>query len=342
MTILKSTIVFILSILSLVSCVSKNDGKSAKLKVINIGYIGATNARIHIAQKDSLFEKAFAKKGIKINYVLCGSGPLLIEAFAANKVDVAWNGDQPAILSLARGLDLKAVASVNLSQANTRLVVRDSVHVKTLKDLKGKKVSILIGGLSHHWLYLVLKKAGIPFSDIKPINLQGEAVQALASNSIDAAVLSESSVSICRKKHIAAELKNIDCPKVCAELLIVSGNIYRNHPEVVEDIISVFQKSNDWIIDHPTETVDYIATKVAYKVPKEVLYDQYLRANKNKNLAFTDSAVANMKEIVDFLKDIKVIPLKGTIADDVHNFYDSKFVDDFYKKRKPTGLLQKR
>jgi aliphatic sulfonates family ABC transporter substrate-binding protein len=334
MSAFKKSILFLSVFLTLVSCVEKKTDKSTPLKVINIGYIGATNARILVAQRDSLFEKVFAKKGIKINFVQCNNGPIMIETFLANKIDVAVNGDQPAVLSLSKGIDIKAVANFNLSQENTRLMVRDSVHIKTLKDLKGKRVAILIGGLAQHWLYLVLKKAGIPYTDVKMVNLEGEAVEALAAKTIDAAVLSEPSVSICESKHIAAQLKNINCPKLCTEILLVSGNIYRNHPEIIEDLISVYQQANDWVIDHPIDTVDLIGTKITYKVPKEIIYKQYLQANKNKNLAFTDSAVVNLKEIVSYLKDLKAIPQKGTIADNVQNFYDPKFVDDFYRKRK--------
>jgi sulfonate transport system substrate-binding protein len=330
----KSILFALLSLLAFGGCTQsqKNNKASEPLKVIRVGYFPVTNPLILVAQRDSLFRKNGTN--VKIEYVKSTNGPTLVEAFLGNKIDVALFGDQPAIIAWAKGVDIKAVANFPLSSKNTWIMTSDPQHIKSMKDLKGKKIAVQIGTISQHWLFMSLQQAGMSVNDVQMINLPaGDGLISLANKQIDAAVLSEPNISLCETRKIAAKVIGSQCPKAYSELLMVSGELYRNHSEAVKSIVATYDEANSWVIDHPKEAVDLIGTKVTYKVPKDVLYRQYRARTKVKYIAFTYSSVDSYRKVVGFLKDLKAIPRHGTVADSIQKLYDPRFINEIYKEK---------
>ena len=333
MKILYRIIFILVVVVQLIACVNRHE-KSAPLTVIRVGYFLVTNP-VTVYSK---YADLFRKNGInaKIEYVKSSNGPALIEAFLANQVDVAAFGDQPAIMGWLRGVDVKAVANFPRKATDTWIIVADSQKIKTMQDLKGKKISVQIGTTSQHWLFLSLDQAGMKISDVKMLNVPGgDASVALMTKEIDAAVLSEPTISLLEERKIARKLKGSYCPRTNCGILLVSGDIYRNHPEVIKPIIATYWDATSWVIDNTDKVIDVIKSQITYKdLPKDVLTRQYGRnLSQVKYIGFTDSAKVGYKKIIGFLKDLKVVPQYGTLADSTEKFYDSRFVDEYYEDK---------
>ena len=327
-------IVFSLALVIATSACTKKESKSEPLTVLRVGCLGVTNAQVLRIKSANLFKK----NGIDINveYQVGAVGPVLMESLLAGRIDVAAFGDQPAIMGWLRGVDVKAVANFPSSPRNTYIMVADSQKIKTMEDLKGKKISVQIGTINQHWLFLSLHQAGMKVNDVKMLNVPGgDASVALMTHEIDAAVLSEPTISLLEERKVAAKLKESRCVKTYSNVLLVSGNLYRNHPEIIKKIIATYYEANAWIIDNPDKTVKLIGSKITYKaLPADVLKRQYSRnLSKVKYIGFTDSSKVSFKQIVDFLKELKAVPQHGTIADSTQKFYDTRFVDEYYRDK---------
>jgi len=327
-------LICILAFMVALGACSNSGKKSEPLKVIRVGCMSVTNPNILHIQDANLFKK----DGIdtKIEYVVGASGPILMDMFLAGKIDVAEFGDQPAVLGWIRGVDVKAVANFATSPRNTYIMVADSNKIKTMHDLKGKKIGVQIGKITQQWLFLSLDQAGMKATDIKMLNIPGgDASIALMTREIDGAVLSEPTISLLEERKIAAKLKESHCAKTYSELLLVSGDIYRNHPELIKPFISTYHDANAWVIDNPDKAISLIKKKITYKaLPEDVLKRQYGRnRSKVKYAGFTDSAKVSFRIIIRFFKDLKAVPQHGSLADSPQNFYDSTFVDEYYKDR---------
>ncbi len=329
-----SKIVIVLTLLfSLTACVRK-ESKSEPLKVLRVGYFPITNPVVVYARYANLFKK----HGInhKIEYVKSTGGPALIEMFLAGKMDVAAFGDQPAVMGWLRGVDVKAVANFARKATDTWIMVPDTNEIKTMHDLKGKKIAVSIGTTSQHWLLLALDKAGMKVTDVKMVNIPGgDAEIALMTREIDAIVSSEPNISILEDKKVAFKLKDSHHGRTNCGILLVSGNIYRNHPEIIKSIIATYWEATAWVIDNPDKVVEVIKSQITYKdLPKNALKRQFgVNLSHVKYIGFTDSAKQNYKQIVSFLKDLKLVKPKGTIADSTEKFYDSRFVDEYYRDK---------
>ena len=232
-----SKIIYVLFLLVAISACTRNEKKSEPLTVLRVGGRSVTNPQILQIRAQNLFKKNGLNA--KVEYLVGANGPALMEMFLAGKIDVAEFGDQPAVMGWLRGVDVKAVAVFPSNPRETYIVVADSQKIKSMNDLKGKKISCTIGTVSQHWLFLSLDQAGMKMSDVKMLNVPGgDASIALMTKEIDAAVLSEPTISLLEERKIAAKLKESHCSRTTSEILLVSGNLYRNHPEVKKLIIA--------------------------------------------------------------------------------------------------------
>jgi NitT/TauT family transport system substrate-binding protein len=108
-----------------------------------------------------------------------------MEAFAAGKIDgdCLTNGD--ALVMGAGGARNVMIMMTDYSNGNDMIVARPGI--KTLKDLKGKKIGIEIGLVDHLLLLDGLKKQGMTQDDVTLVNSKtNETPQVLASGQVDA------------------------------------------------------------------------------------------------------------------------------------------------------------
>jgi sulfonate transport system substrate-binding protein len=99
-----------------------------------------------------------------------GAGPVINEAFANGQVDLAYLGDLAAIIGKSNGLDTRLL-SASARGVKQYLGVVPGSGIKTLQDLKGKRVAIFRGTASQLSFDAALASQGLSEKDLKVINL---------------------------------------------------------------------------------------------------------------------------------------------------------------------------
>ncbi|MEU9877753.1 ABC transporter substrate-binding protein [Streptomyces phaeochromogenes] len=97
-----------------------------------------------------------------------GAAPLF-QAVQAGAADTTYSADLPALQALSGGVKFKNVAALKNDGHHTGIVVRKNSDVKSVKDLKGKKVvvSSAKGSIAEYLLANVLQQNGLKYSDVK-------------------------------------------------------------------------------------------------------------------------------------------------------------------------------
>ncbi len=127
-------------------------------------------------------------QGITFTWTLFTAGPPLLEAANAGAVDFGSVGDAPGVFALAGGADLKYVAvSEGRSDTSEAIVVSGTSTLRSVRDLRGKRIGVARGSSAHYFLYNALKAAGLSFKDVTVVPLlPPDARPAFESGSIDA------------------------------------------------------------------------------------------------------------------------------------------------------------
>lgn len=150
---------------------------------IKVGYIADYNGAALMAVADQ--EGYWAKAGLKPKYLPFTNGPLAIQALGTNNVDVAYIGSGALWLPASGKAEIWAVNSVSNAD---RIIAQPGI--KTLADLKGKKVAVPTGTSGDQLFSLALAKEGLKREDFEVTAMEPPAiVAAFASKQVDGAAL---------------------------------------------------------------------------------------------------------------------------------------------------------
>lgn len=124
----------------------------------------------------------------KIEWSEFTAGPPIIEAAAADQIDVAWVGSAPPVFGAASDAAFKVVATVvEEDQQNDSILVPADSPIKTIADLAGKKIAVGKGTSAHGLLLNTLASAGLSLSDVEPQYLSpADGLAAFQSGDVDA------------------------------------------------------------------------------------------------------------------------------------------------------------
>ncbi|HMJ13080.1 MAG TPA: ABC transporter substrate-binding protein [Polyangiaceae bacterium] len=126
----------------------------------------------------------FKEEGVEVQFEWFEYTPSM-EAFAAGKVDAVMMTMGDALVTGAPGARSVAILITDYSNGNDMIVAKPGI--KDLKGLKGKKVGLEVGLVSHLLLLKGLEKAGMKESDVEIVKvLTHQTAQSLASGDVDA------------------------------------------------------------------------------------------------------------------------------------------------------------
>ncbi len=173
-----------LSVGGAVAALSPGALAQAPVREIRIGY--QKTGVLVITRQQAILEKHFAAKQVSIKWIEFTSGPPLLEAMSTSSVDLGAVGDTPPIFAQAANANIVYVAGSPITNGQGILVPANS-GIRTIADLRGKRIGFAKGTSAHNVLIATLEKAGLTYEDITPVYLSPpDAGPAFANGSIEA------------------------------------------------------------------------------------------------------------------------------------------------------------
>lgn len=151
---------------------------------LRIGYQKSAVNLVILKQQGAL-EKRFADT--RVQWIEFPAGPQLLEALAAGSLEFGLTGDSPPVFAQAAGKDLLYVGAEPPKPDSSAILVLPDSPLRTLADLKGRRIALQKGSSAHYLLVRAVDKAGLQWSDIQPIYLApADARAAFERRSVDA------------------------------------------------------------------------------------------------------------------------------------------------------------
>jgi sulfonate transport system substrate-binding protein len=115
------------------------------------------------------------------------SGPPLLEALNAGAIDIGAVGNTPPLFAAAGKSKIEVVSGAKMGAKGDTIVVPKDSPIKTVAELKGKKVAVAEGSSANYDLLAQLAKAGLSYKDIDVKELQpADALAAFTNKHVDA------------------------------------------------------------------------------------------------------------------------------------------------------------
>ncbi|AIY00446.1 hypothetical protein ART_0847 [Arthrobacter sp. PAMC 25486] len=229
-------------------------GDAAKETIeIKVGYIADYNGAALMAVADQ--EGYWAAAGLKPKYLPFTNGPLAIQALGTNNVDVVYIGSGALWLPASGKAEIWAVNSVSNAD---RIIAQPGI--KTLADLKGKKVAVPTGTSGDQLFSLALAKEGLSRDDFEVTAMEPPAiVAAFASNQIDGAALWYPLIDSAKKgQPDLVELYTnedfIDTLTFPSTFVAAPGRAAKDK-DLATGFISVVKSANDYRHDNQDSTI---------------------------------------------------------------------------------------
>ncbi|MCK9631278.1 MAG: ABC transporter substrate-binding protein [Methanoregula sp.] len=244
---------------------------AAPVKELRIGYQPSTHQMAAItALEKGWFKEDLAPLGVvNISDKVFPSGPPEMAAMLAGEIDVAYVGAAPVLTALSQGLDAKIVAGVNTQGSD--LVVRNDIDYKGPESLKGLTIATFqVGSIQDTVLRDWLNKNNLtPDKDVFIKGMgPGDAVTAITAGKVDAIFLptpSPSTVVNQGKGKVVVHSGEMYPNHTCC-VLVVSGKLIREHPEIVRQIIKTNDRAVLWNQQNIDEAAVIYSTKTGAKL----------------------------------------------------------------------------
>ena len=154
------------------------------LKKVIVGLPGISNQTLEatgIAVNKGYMIEELKKVGYEPEFIYFQqAGPAVNEALATNKIDVAMYGDFRITILKSNGGNVKVFA-VDNSRFMYGVLVQNDDNIKTIKDLKGKKVLYRKGTVEHKFFKEILKKYNLDEDKYVSVNAGGADGQSIFS-----------------------------------------------------------------------------------------------------------------------------------------------------------------
>lgn len=175
--------------LLLVAAATHASAQATTTSTLRIGF--QKSASLLTFQKSSgSLEKKLAPLGGAVKWVEFPAGPQLLEGLNVGAVDVGFVGEAPPIFAQAAGANFVYIGFDPAAPEAEAIVVPKDSPIKTLADLKGKKIALNKGSNVHYLLVKALEKQGLKYTDVQAVYLPpADARAAFERGAVDAWVI---------------------------------------------------------------------------------------------------------------------------------------------------------
>jgi sulfonate transport system substrate-binding protein len=228
---------------------------TAQSEEIRIGYQKSSTLTA-ILKTNGELEKALAPLGITVAWREFTNGLPLLEGINIGSVDFGADvADTVPIFAQAAGAKLAYVAEEAASPSAQAILVPRSSSIKSLADLKGKRVAVTKGAGSHYLLLVALAKAGLSFKDISAAYLTpADGRTAFIGNSVDAWVAWDPFLSSTLKQSEAQILADGSNGLASYKRYYLASAAYADaHGDALNVIFNKLVETGKWVKMHPTE-----------------------------------------------------------------------------------------
>ena len=232
----------------------------------------ATYSPVSILLKEhGWLEKEFAKDGITIRWVQTLGSNKALEFLNAGAIDFGSTAGSAALLGRINGNPIKSVYVYSKPEW-TALVTRKDSAIKSVADLKGKRVAVTRGTDPHIFLVRALQKAGLSEKDIQPVLLQHpDGATALIRGDVDAWAGLDPMMAQSELRD-GARLFYRDADANTYGILNVREEFAQQHPDLVKRVLAVYETARHYALAHPDDLEKSFVA--ATRLPKDVVEKQ--------------------------------------------------------------------
>ncbi|WP_020202690.1 sulfonate ABC transporter substrate-binding protein [Cupriavidus sp. WS] len=285
-------------------------------KVLRIGY--QKYGTLTLLKARGTLEKRLAPLGIAVRWTEFPAGPQLLEGLNVGAIDFGTVGEAPPIFAQAAGAQLAYIGNEPPAPAAEAIVVPKGSALKSVADLRGKRVALNKGSNVHYLLVRLLEKAGVPYSEIQPVYLApADARAAFERGAVDAWAIWDPFLAAAEKQldaRVLADGRGADGKNVVSnhQFYLASRPYVQARPDVVNLILEELATLGTWAEKNPKEAVTVLVPQLGLDPAVVTLAVSRFSYGAK---AVTPAVLGEQQRIADVFYTLKLIPKPVKVAD---------------------------
>jgi sulfonate transport system substrate-binding protein len=298
----------LIGLLGLAGChkqVANASAHSSSGLVLHIGY--GKGGSMDIVRHQGTLEKRLAPLGVKVEWLNFPMGPQMMEGIGAGSVDIGAAASTPPIFAQAAGIPFVYAANTPPGRTAGAILIPGNSTLRTLRDLKGKRIAFQPGSVWQYDLVKLLEQVGLEYKDVTPVKLPpADAFAAFNSGSIDAWIQGAPYVTIAQRKSGARILVDTSSVPNDGGFYLAAKATAQAHPELIQITLEELKKAGDWALAHPHDAAVLTASDVGLDVP--TLEQTYVQGNSTEFRPIDAKIVQQQQEQADLFERLGVLP----------------------------------
>ncbi|KOC18981.1 sulfonate ABC transporter substrate-binding protein [Comamonas testosteroni] len=278
---------------------------------LRIGYQKSA-VNLVVLKQHGVLEKRFP--GTKISWLEFPAGPQLLEALAAGSLDFGLTGDSPPVFAQAAGKDLRYVGAEPPKPESSAILVLADSPLKSLADLKGRRVALQKGSSAHYLLVRALDKAGVAWADIQPVYLApADARAAFERASVDAWAIWDPFYAATELSIRARVLASGEGLSGNNSFYLASRGLVEHHPQLIKALFDELTRADQLVQTSRKEAVQLLA---AFSGLDANVVSRFIgRRPSSPTTLLNPAIVLEQQRVADTFFRLGVIPRQVKVAD---------------------------
>lgn len=266
-----------------------------------------------VLEKQGTLEKRLEPLGYKVQWSEFAAGPQQLEALNAGSLDIASTAESPPVFAQAAGTPLVYLVTKYPSGKSISLLVPVDSPIKSVSDLKGKRVAFQKASIGHYLLVKALEDAGLKLSDVESVFMPPpDANVAFSQGKVDAWYIWEPFATRAEQNKVGRVLSDGGKLRDTANFYSTTRQFFNAHPDVIKVFLEELQRAEIWSKEHRQEMAQLLAPVTKLDEPTlEQMHDKYQYGLR----PITEQVINKQQEVADKWYSLGLLPKKVNVRD---------------------------
>ncbi|MEQ6290165.1 sulfonate ABC transporter substrate-binding protein [Vogesella sp. GCM10023246] len=280
---------------------------------LNIGYQKSALNLASLKAQGTL-EKQLKPLGVEVKWFEFQAGPPLLEAMNAGSVSIGMTGDSPPVFAQAAGADIVYIGQEPAKPESSAILVPANSTIRTLADLKGKRIASTKGSSAHYLTVSALQKAKLSYSDITPVYLSpSEARAAFERGSVDAWTIWDPYYAAAQRAGGVRVLSSGKGLTGNNTFYLAQRAFAKANPKVIDVVFKALTANDKWL---KSDVKTVAATLSGYTGLEAATYEAMLARNPSYSVSYLKPAVQQeQQKVADAFYGLGLIPRAIKVVD---------------------------
>jgi sulfonate transport system substrate-binding protein len=279
--------------------------------VVRIGF--QKYGKLVLLKSKGSLEPRLKALGYDVTWTEFPSGPPLLEAINVGAIDFGNTGESPPVFAQAAGAPIRYVAYEPPAPKGEAILVPKDSPLKSVADLRGKKVAFNKGANVHYLVVKALEKAGVKYSEITPVFLApADARAAFERGAVDAWAIWDPFQAAAEAATEAKTLADGTGVVPNYQFYLSSQKFLESDPKILDAILASLREVDDWAKTDIHAVAEQLSPSVGLPAP---VLEVALKRQAYGIQPIDAQVIVEQQKLADTFFALGLIPKAVTVSD---------------------------